>query len=291
MNLDDEYTRQRATLGVSRPLRQDSKLTLIANGTFEADDLIIDEDGATVREDRLRIIDAGLRASWSGASATQYSANLRMRKGLDAFGAGLQATDLLVDPRRADFLITLLQGSTSRRFAEHWSARFDGFSQYTRHVLPDTERFKIGGDRLGRGFEVAEIAGDSGLGAKVELRRDLKYTESFIGRVSAYGFYDFGAAWKNDQPGRESAATAGTALQSPEARSRDISKSPRRSPARTSKANTRLPCSPNSAIASRFASGRAPNPCARRVDIVTSASYNVPLQTTTIGDRQWPTPA
>ena len=76
--------------------------------------------------------------------------------------------------------------------------RFDGFSQYTRHVLPDTERFKIGGDRLGRGFEVAEIAGDSGLGAKVELRRDLKNTESFIGRLSAYGFYDFGAAWKND---------------------------------------------------------------------------------------------
>jgi hemolysin activation/secretion protein len=212
VNLDEVFTRQRATLGVSRPLRQDSKLTLIANGTFEADDLIIDEDGATVREDRLRIIDAGLRASWNGASATQYSVNLRMRKGLDAFGAGLQATDLLVDPRRADFLITLLQGSTSRRFAEHWSARFDGFSQYTRHVLPDTERFKIGGDRLGRGFEVAEIAGDSGLGAKVELRRDLKNTESFIGRVSAYGFYDFGAAWKNDQPGSESAATAGTGL-------------------------------------------------------------------------------
>jgi len=212
VNLDDEYTRQRATIGVSRPLRQDSKLTLIANGTFEADDLIIDEDDATIREDRLRVIDAGLRASWNGASATQHSVNLRMRKGLDAFGAGLQATDLLDDPRRADFLITLLQGSSSRRFAEHWSTRFDWFSQYTRHVLPDTERFKIGGDRLGRGFEVAEIAGDSGLGAKVELRRDLKNTESFIGRVSAYGFYDVGAAWKNDQPGRESAATAGSGL-------------------------------------------------------------------------------
>jgi len=212
INVDDVYTRQRATLGVSRPLRHGSKLTLIASGTFEADDLSIDEDGTTIREDRLRVIDAGLRASWNRESATQYSVNLRMRKGLEALGAGLQATDLPDDPRRADFLITLLQGSSSRRFAEHWSARFDGFSQYTRHVLPDTERFKIGGDRLGRGFEVAEIAGDSGLGAKVELRRDLKNTETFIGRLSAYGFYDVGAAWKNDMPGRESAATAGTGL-------------------------------------------------------------------------------
>jgi hemolysin activation/secretion protein len=78
--------------------------------------------------------------------------------------------------------------------------------------LPDTERFKIGGDRLGRGFEVAEIAGDRGLGAKVELRRELKNTETFVGRLSAYGFYDVGAAWKNDMPRRESAATAGTGL-------------------------------------------------------------------------------
>lgn len=212
LNLDDEYTRQRATMGVSRPLRQDSNLSLTASGTFEADDLTIDRDGQSIREDRLRIIDAGLRASWHGETATQYSANLRMRKGLDAFGAGLQATDLLVDPRRADFLITLLQGSSSRRFAERWSVRVDGFSQYTRHVLPDTERFKIGGDRLGRGFEVAEIAGDSGVGAKFELRRDMMNTESFVGRISAYGFYDFGAAWKNDRPGRESAATAGSGI-------------------------------------------------------------------------------
>ena len=90
--------------------------------------------------------------------------------------------------------------------------RLDAFSQYSNDVLPDSERFKIGGDRLGRGFEVAEIAGDSGLGAKLDLRRELVNTESFLGRVSAYGFYDYGAAWKQDLPGRESAATAGTGL-------------------------------------------------------------------------------
>ena len=59
--------------------------TLIANGTFEADDLRIDKNGAAIREDRLRVIDAGL--------PTLYSANLRMRKGLDAFGASLKATN------------------------------------------------------------------------------------------------------------------------------------------------------------------------------------------------------
>ena len=56
---------------------------------------------------------------------------------------------------------------------------------------------------------MAEIAGDQGLGGKIELRRDLLKTEGMFGRLSAYGFYDIGAAWKQDLPGRESAATAG----------------------------------------------------------------------------------
>jgi hemolysin activation/secretion protein len=212
-NLDDEYTHQRVTFKISRPLRQDSNLTLIASGGLESDDLTIDSDGELIRADRLRIIEAGLRGSWRGETGAQYSANLQLRNGIDGFlGAGLDARDLLVDPRRADFLLAQLQGTAYRRFAERWSLRLDAFSQFTNQVLPDSERFKIGGDRLGRGFEVAEIAGDRGLGAKIELRRDLLATESFIGRLSAYGFYDIGAAWKQNRPGRESAATVGSGM-------------------------------------------------------------------------------
>jgi hemolysin activation/secretion protein len=211
VNLDDEYTRNRLTMRVSHPLRQESNLSLTASGAFEADDLVIDRDGASIREDRLRIVEAAVRAGWR-AGATQLSANLQLRHGLNGFGSGLQATDLVDDPRRADFYVMQLQGTAYRRFADRWSLRFDGFAQHSGYVLPDSERFKIGGDRLGRGFEVAEIAGDRGLGGKLELRRDLLNTDSFIGRLSAYGFYDIGVAWKQDQPGSESATTAGSGL-------------------------------------------------------------------------------
>jgi hemolysin activation/secretion protein len=212
VNLADEYTRNRATLKFGQPLRQDSTLSLMLTGGFEADDLAIDREGATVREDRLRVVETGLRGSWRGEAATQYALGGVLRKGLDGFGSELRADDLLVDDRRVDFLVAQFNGTAARRFAERWTLRLDGFAQYSNDVLPDSERFKIGGDRLGRGFEVAEIAGDRGLGAKLELRRDLVSTESLLGRVSAYGFYDFGAAWKQDRPGRESAATAGTGL-------------------------------------------------------------------------------
>jgi hemolysin activation/secretion protein len=210
-NLDDEYRRKRLTLRVSHPLRQGSSLTLTASGAFEADDLTIDREGIVIREDRLRVAEAALRAAWR-AGATQLSANLQLRHGLDGLGAGLDAPYLANDPRRADFMVTLAQATALRRFAERWSLRLDAFAQTSGYVLPDSERFKIGGDRLGRGFEVAEIAGDRGLGGKLELRRDLRNTETLVGRLSSYAFYDIGAAWKRDRPGRESAATAGLGL-------------------------------------------------------------------------------
>jgi hemolysin activation/secretion protein len=155
------------------------------------------------------VFEWGARAGWRSSPATQYSASVTLRKGLDGFGAGLQASDLTNDPRRVDFLVTLASASFYQRFATDWSVRLDALGQISGYVLPDSERFKIGGDRLGRGFEVAEIAGDTGIGGKLELRRDLLNTEGMFGRLSTYGFYDTGTAWKQDAPGSESASTAG----------------------------------------------------------------------------------
>ena len=212
VNLDDEYDRERATLRYWHPLRQETTSTLSVSAAFDAEDLTINREGAEIRDDRLRVFEAGMRSSWRGTGGTQYSANLQLRKGLDALGAGLQAPDLAEDPRRIDFLLTQFSASIYRRFATDWAIRFDAMGQHSAYVLVDSERFKIGGDRLGRGFEVTEIAGDSGIGGKLELRRDLLNTEGMFGRLSTYGFYDIGAAWKQDLPGRESAATAGVGL-------------------------------------------------------------------------------
>lgn len=212
VNYDDGYSRQQAALHITHPLIQDVTSSLFIGGAFEADDLTIDRSGFVFREDRLRILEGSLRGGWRSSGGTQYSAGIVARKGLDAFGAGLQALDLPDDPRRVDFLVAQFSGSVYRRFATDWSWRLDAFAQHSGDVLPDSERFKIGGDRLGRGFEVAQIAGDRGVGGKLELRRDLLVSDGTFGRLSAYGFYDFGAAWKQDQPGRESAATAGTGL-------------------------------------------------------------------------------
>lgn len=207
VDLTDEYVRERVSLTVTQTFTGSGDRNYALTGGLEAQDLTVDRDGVDVRDDRLRILEAGLRMSWRAGLATQLSSAVELRKGLDGLGSGLRADDLPVDPRRVDFFVTHLRASSSTRFQTAWTLRFDAFGQYTTHVLPDSERFKIGGERLGRGFEVAEIAGDQGVGAKAVIRRDLPGGGA-VGRLSVYGLYDIGAAWKEDLGGRESAATA-----------------------------------------------------------------------------------
>jgi hemolysin activation/secretion protein len=206
---DDAYLGDRASMAFVRPLPRFDRANLTLTAALDLDDLEIERSGNSLRDERLRMLSIGPRWSWSHGRDAQSFIGVDLVKGLDAMGSGLTAPDLADDPRRADFILARLTFTRINRFGAGWSLRVDALGQKTPHTLPYGERFKIGGDRLGRGFEVAEIAGDSGFGAKVELRRNLLDTPRMLRGASLYGFYDIGAAFKEDAPGRESAATAG----------------------------------------------------------------------------------
>jgi hemolysin activation/secretion protein len=212
VDLEDLYRRQRTSIGITQPVQLESGTALVLSGGFDLDDQVIERDAADLRDDRLRILHVGARAGWRHEGERQTSLLLQLRKGLDGLGSQLEAEDLVDDPRDVDFLSARLQATHVAGLWESWTLRLDGFAQQSADVVPDSERFKIGGDRLGRGFEITEIAGDQGLGGKVELRRGLPAPSFLPGATEAYGFYDIGAAWRNDVPGRQSAATAGTGV-------------------------------------------------------------------------------
>ena len=214
LDADDSYVRDRVTLRFSRRL-DESPWSLSAG--LELDDLAVVHEGTLLRDERLRMLELGGLWNHRGAR-TQLQASIELVKGLDGLGSGLTALDLPNDPRRADFVLTRSSFTRLTRFGERWSLRLDLLAQTASYVLPHNERFKIGGDRIGRGFEVPEIAGDRGVGAKLEGRRQLPGAPSVLGRASVYGFYDIGAAWKQNVSGRESAATAGFGVATQHAR-------------------------------------------------------------------------
>jgi hemolysin activation/secretion protein len=206
---DDSYLRDRVSLRYTRPVAGLARANLSLFGGLDLDDLTIRRVNVSLRDERLRMLETGASATWRGGAATQYATTLELVKGLDGLGSGLTALDLATDSRSVDFTLTRMTFVRLTRLSERWTLRLDGFAQTSAYVLPYNERFKIGGDRLGRGFEVAEIAGDQGIGAKIEGRRRLAGVPAALGRTSVYAFYDLGAAWKQDFPGRESAATGG----------------------------------------------------------------------------------
>ena len=206
---NDRYDRERMSLRAAGTLDSTSATQFGWSASFDWDDLAITRDDLHLRTEQLRVAELGGRITGRMGAASQYLVAVQVRRGLNAFGSKLDALDLIDDPRRKDFWVTKLQFTELVRFAQTWTVRLDAFGQQSAYVLPDGERYKIGGERLGRGFEVTEIAGDQGLGAKAELRRELSSAAAVLGKTSLYGFYDFAAAWKQDLPGRESAATAG----------------------------------------------------------------------------------
>jgi hemolysin activation/secretion protein len=209
VDLDDVYLRNNATIGFVRPIERSERSSISLTAGFDLADLEIVRSDAMLRDERLRMLKAGTLFLWQGGAKTQWGSSVEVVRGLDGLGAGLTALDLVDDPRTVDFFIARLSLTRLTRFGERWSVRLDALAQQSPDVLPYDERFKIGGERLGRGYQVAEIAGDQGIGAKVEVRRELLQAPALLERVAVYGFYDIGETWQHDTGYRDSAATAG----------------------------------------------------------------------------------
>ncbi|HEV7633604.1 MAG TPA: ShlB/FhaC/HecB family hemolysin secretion/activation protein [Steroidobacteraceae bacterium] len=202
------YLHDRATAGVTHRWRIRGSVDVTSTGTFEVDDLLISGGGAQLQEDRLRVLDLSTQLYWQGDNAVQYVSVLTLRQGFNALGAGLQ-TGGVDDPlRQGGFSSWRVQFVRVQRFMDAWQLRIDALGQFSDDVLADRERFKIGGDRLGRGFEVPALAGDRGIGAKLELKRKLPRLQSSFGDLSLYGSYDIGVTSANDAHSRQSGATA-----------------------------------------------------------------------------------
>jgi hemolysin activation/secretion protein len=209
---DDRYLRDKLTIRVVKWLHNESDRQLSVSGGLRSEDLEIYRLRDDLRDERLRLVEFGMRWTERLRPTSQFAAGFELIKGINGLGGGLRADDIVNDERSSDFSMVVLDFVRVAQLSTLWSWRLNSLVQYSNVVLPYSERFKIGGDRLGRGFEVAEIAGDSGLGAKIEIARRLPAVPDISGPVSVYSFYDLAAAWKENVPGRESAASAGFGL-------------------------------------------------------------------------------
>lgn len=178
-------------------LSQDSLRVLRVGGEWAAFDQILGDDRSAVNVFSLRLHQglSGLGASASGSPE------------LSRAGAQTDFTKVTFEISRTQRLFSPGAGSTLSLmgiFAGQWS----------NDVLPQAEKFYLGGARLGRGYYAGQVTGDNALAATIELQLAVPYEPTLFGRSIRmdpvfYGFYDWGETWENQSidPNRRISST------------------------------------------------------------------------------------
>jgi hemolysin activation/secretion protein len=203
-----DQDRTRSAFRLSHPLLRRSVRDLSIWGGVVTEDMGVAFDALINREELLRSLEAGSTLTWR-ADERQHLLTLEFEQGLKGFGSRIDNVSSPDDPPTTDFFIARLHYARLAMLNDLWSWRLDSYAQGSPHLLPSIKRFKVGGGRIGRGFEAAAISGDRGVGGKVQLQRRVASGAAWLERADFYGFYDAGSAWRNDGSDRESASSAG----------------------------------------------------------------------------------
>lgn len=204
-----------AGLGASYPIIRSRATTLTVTGQFDIYNADSQEDAQRAlqqrTEARYRTVRLGLEASfrdeWLGITGVRAT----FHRGIDAFRASPNAITALVPRPGAEPGFVKWTGELSRLqalfSAGRWAFDLLGVvaGQYSNDLLPQQEKFFLGGDRLGRGFFAGEVTGDRAVIGSVELRATsvLRLTEADADGlpVQFYSFVDLGRAWDRAAPG------------------------------------------------------------------------------------------
>ena len=164
-----------------------------------------------VRTARLSL-DGAVRDAWALAAAGAASTygQLRLHQGITALGATANGA-ATVQRQGSDFGFTKVTGEVTR--AQPLLRPTEGSvltlqmtlaGQYSNAILPPSEKFYLGGNRLGRGFYSGQVSGDNAVAGSLEVQLNTGLALP-LPRGTAAGAGRLGLAWldqvvANDNP-------------------------------------------------------------------------------------------
>ena len=194
----------------SVPLRTRTSSLWLTAGAGCANIAEIENDGA-LYNDHVRALSLSADYQMQDASGAWNYLTFTLRQGLDIFDASkrgdpfLSRTDGNGTFSKFEFVASRLQ-----KLNDVWSVRLATVGQLASTALLASQEFNLGGQLFGRGYETAEISGDSGIAGSVEIRFDQKLSGEILKGFQLYGFLDGGAA-RDFRGGRDSVASLSSA--------------------------------------------------------------------------------
>jgi hemolysin activation/secretion protein len=173
---------------------------------------------ANVSDDRIRAARVGFTFDHTDALRGISTIDIELARGFNGLGARTEGSDDTPLSRangRTDFSKVSLYAARLQGFGNHWSALLALSAQQAFNPLLASELFAFGGDQFGRGYDAAELVGDSGEAAKFELRYDGAVPQMGVAAYTMYGFFDAGRVRRRDpinEAGEEHASSAGLGI-------------------------------------------------------------------------------
>ncbi len=184
---------------LSYPIIRSRTRNLYINGGFEAINQDVDFGSLNVNRDRVRVFFANIAYDLQSDFAGYSTLSLGLRQGVNGLGASQAGeSDLSRPDGIPDFTSLNIQTSHLQQIRENLAIYIAAVGQYSFDTLLNIEEFKTGGEPFGRGYNPAELSGDSGIAGTAELRYTLPVPLRYWRSVQGYGFYDFGVVWNRD---------------------------------------------------------------------------------------------
>nr|WP_246523675.1 ShlB/FhaC/HecB family hemolysin secretion/activation protein [Neoroseomonas eburnea] len=207
-----------AGISVAYPLirRRQQSLTLAAAFDLVETEIKLEDSpfgDQVLSQDSLRVLRVG--GEWAiydrllGDERSAVNvASLRLHQGLSGLGASASGSASLSRVgAQTDFTKITFELSRTQALFSPWSGATVSVlgivaGQWSNDILPQAEKFYLGGSRLGRGYYAGEVTGDSALAATAELQLSVAYEVPIFGQTVPvdpvfYAFYDWGETWEN----------------------------------------------------------------------------------------------
>ncbi|MDX2112571.1 MAG: ShlB/FhaC/HecB family hemolysin secretion/activation protein [Alphaproteobacteria bacterium] len=183
-------------LGYTHPLLRERLKTLSVRGAVDARNTDVKTAGVVTSKDNIRTLRGGLNYEFSDGLNGANIIDVELSQGIKALGASEQRDDTSRSGADGDFSkINIDVSRTHYLPVAGLSLLTSATGQFASDRLLGAEQISFGGYGFGRGYNPAEIAGDHGLGGKVELRYNRATTLPVMPSYQVYSFLDAGRVW------------------------------------------------------------------------------------------------
>lgn len=201
------------TATVSHPFIRSRTDNLIGRVEFDAHNTDNEAFGDMLDADRVRSARLGVNYNtsdrWDGVNLADFSVS----KGLSWPGATDDGENRTRPVGEQEYTKSNLSVSRLQDLPANFSFLTAATGQFTNQALLQSEQMTLGGADFGRAYDTGEIAGDSGIAGKAELRYSHPLSNEWINAYQLYSYYDIGALRTNEAaPGtdpEQSLASAG----------------------------------------------------------------------------------